>query len=98
MFSRNPLLESHLDRCIDALIAGDDWRTLAEEAGEHELLALMTIAEWLHHTARRLPHDVQPVRKRVWLRLQAQLDPPLSGPVATPHALSRALALAGAGT
>ena len=75
MFARNRLAEAMLDRCVDALIAGDDWRAAAPDPSVHpDVSRLMVVAEWLIELGRRQPQPKPLARERVWGRVRQEID------------------------
>lgn len=58
-----------LDRCIDALLRGEDWREGLDAADVQWLAPLMQIAETLIEGDRELPRPGRRERLRLWDRI-----------------------------
>ena len=74
MFDRSHGREVLLDRCVDALVRGDDWRPLADgRNNQTEVSRLMAVAEWLLELRKRTPAPGRHRRQRTWARVLARI-------------------------
>ncbi len=63
-------LERTLDQCVDRLVAGQDWRDLAEGEHAEELHSLMDVAAGLLHLASQVTRLDRRGRERIRSRVR----------------------------
>ena len=79
--------EAILDRCIDCLLAGEDWRQAlpADFPASAEVTALMRVAASVARAASGSAHIQAAQQVRIWNRVESRM--------ATPRGRLRAIAL-----
>lgn len=61
--------EVALDRCLDRILSGQDWRSALSSEDPPEVRQLMEVAELVFATARRMPATEPEAKRRLWSRL-----------------------------
>jgi hypothetical protein len=61
--------EVALDRCLDRILNGQDWRLALSSEDPLEVRQLMEVAELVFATARRMPAVEPEAKQRLWSRL-----------------------------
>lgn len=58
-----------LDRCIDALLRGSDWRRVVPGGAGHEITPLMEVAETIRDVSGKTPEAGPRERLHLWARV-----------------------------